>query len=79
MSIMYERLVQMRFERPVMYVRNAAPTMVSTNLPFLKMRSEGNKRTPYSVGITGLLSTSILPTTALPSYSLARSSIIGAI
>src|SRR6185312_3064024 len=54
-----------------------APTCLSTILPPLKNRIVGILRIPNSADTLGLLSTSTLPITALPSYSLESSSTKG--
>ena len=56
-----------------------APTVLSTNSPFLKNRTVGTLRIPKRVVRSEFSSTSHLPTLTRPSYSSANSSIIGAI
>src|SRR6201996_877726 len=54
-----------------------APICLSTISPFLKYNKAGMLRIPNFIEMPGLLSTFTLPTTALPSYSLAISSTTG--
>src|SRR5690606_27372992 len=54
-----------------------APICLSTICPFLKKSKAGMFRIPYFTDMSGLWSTLTLPTTALPSYSLANSSTMG--
>src|SRR6266498_3810147 len=55
------------------------PTTCSATSPYLKIRSVGMARIPYSVAIDWYSSMLTLPTFTFPSYSLASSSRIGAI
>lgn len=55
-----------------------APTNLSTTSPFLMNSIVGMLRMPNSMAMSSFSSTSHLPTTILPSYSLASSSTIGA-
>lgn len=56
-----------------------APTVLSTNSPFLKNSTVGTLRIPKRVVKSEFSSTSHFPTLTRPSYSTANSSIIGAI
>src|SRR5690606_2054220 len=53
------------------------PTWRLTTSPFLNTKTVAMLRTPYLAANCWLASTSTLPTTALPSYSLLTSSLIG--
>src|ERR1051325_2564844 len=56
-----------------------APTCLSTISPFLMNRTVGIFRMPYFTVISGFSSTFTFPMIALPSYSFASSSTMGAI